>query len=183
MASTSQRSPVPSTPWRTFQEEPPPSASGSMGGTLGALAIAVGVGVLGAYMLDLHSHKCCRCGSRWRHFGAFNLGDEPSHTCSRCGVVQWWKCGVPHVLRGSQFVEPPSSSVQLSPPLSPPIDAFAAPVVPPAFALPGIPPSFAPGIPPAFTAPVGALRPSSPPRMLSPSRAPLLAIQARRVPR
>ena len=73
--------------------------------TLGALAIAVGVGALGAYMLDLHGHICVKCGRRWRHFGAFNFGDEQSHTCT-CGEVQWWKCGVPHVLRGSQYVTP-----------------------------------------------------------------------------
>jgi hypothetical protein len=75
------------------------------GGTFGALAIAVGVGVLGAYMLDLHGHTCVQCGRRWRHFGAFNFGDEQSHTCT-CGQVQWWKCGMPHVLHGSQFASP-----------------------------------------------------------------------------
>lgn len=79
----------------------------SVGGTLGALAIMVGLGALGAYMLDLHGHTCEQCGRRWRHLGAFNLGDENSHTCSRCGQVQWWKCGVPHVLRGSQFAASP----------------------------------------------------------------------------
>jgi hypothetical protein len=84
---------------------PPPTPSGPFGGTLGALAIAVGIGVLGAYMLDMHGHTCARCGRRWRHFGAFNFGDEQSHTCT-CGQVQWWKCGMPHVLRGSQFVTP-----------------------------------------------------------------------------
>lgn len=86
---------------------PPASEGVSFGGVLGALAVAVGIGVIGAHMLDLHGHQCDRCGRRWRHFGAFNLGDEKSHTCADCGQVQWWKCGVPHVLRGSQFAQAP----------------------------------------------------------------------------
>lgn len=69
----------------------PPSAP--LGGTLGILAIAFGVGVLGAYALDLHGHTCEACGRRWRHLGAFNLGDLGAHTCSGCGTVQWWKSG------------------------------------------------------------------------------------------
>lgn len=73
--------------------------------------MAVGLGVLGAHMLDLHGHQCDRCGRRWRHFGAFNLGDEASHTCADCGQVQWWKCGTPHVLRGSQYVATQTASV------------------------------------------------------------------------
>jgi hypothetical protein len=88
--------------------------------TLGALAIAVGVGALGAYMLDLHGHTCVQCGRRWRHFGAFNFGDEQSHTCT-CGQVQWWKCGVPHVLRGSQFVTP---LLPIAPRRAPPVLAL-----------------------------------------------------------
>lgn len=168
MADTPRRPPA-SMPWRTFQKEPPPPTSGSFGGTLGALAIAVGVGALGCVMLDLHSHRCDQCGRRWRHFGAFNLGDEPSHTCSRCGEIQWWKCGAPHVLRGSQFVEFPSSPALPSSP----IHMFAAHVVPPAFS--------APVVSPAFTAPVGAISPGSTPSALPPSRRPMLAIQSRRV--
>ncbi len=107
MTSAPRHARVPNTPWRTF-EEPKEPAPVSFGATLGGLAIAVGLGVLGAYMLDLHGHTCDRCGLRWRHFGAFNLGDEKSHTCSRCGEVQWWKCGAPHVIRGSQFVSSPT---------------------------------------------------------------------------
>lgn len=57
--------------------------------------------MLGAYMLDLHAHTCDGCGNRWRHLGAFNVGDPTSHTCGKCGVVQWWKDGVPHVFRSS----------------------------------------------------------------------------------
>lgn len=95
-------------PWRTFQEEPAPKSSGMLG-MLGALAVAVGVGALGVYALDYHRHTCDQCGARWGHFGAFNLGDEDSHKCSRCGQVQWWKCGAPHVLRGSQYVMPAAS--------------------------------------------------------------------------
>lgn len=82
--------------------------------TLGAIAVAVGMGLAGAYMLDLHGHACAGCGRRWRHFGAFNLGDEKSHTCSQCGAVQWWKDGVPHVLRGSQFGPSPNLSLGIS---------------------------------------------------------------------
>jgi hypothetical protein len=82
----------------------------SQRGLLATLAITVGVVALGVYALDLHAHTCVNCGHRWRHLGAFNLGDEESHTCSRCGQVQWWKCGAPHVLRGSQFVARPALS-------------------------------------------------------------------------
>jgi hypothetical protein len=104
MASPPRQTAVPNTPWRTFQGPAAPAPSGvSFGGTLTALAIAVGLGVLGAHMLDLHGHTCDRCGRRWVHLGAFNLGDEQSHTCARCGEVQWWKCGAPHVLRGSEI--------------------------------------------------------------------------------
>lgn len=117
MTSPQRPTSMPNTPWRTFQEEPP-AKSGSFG-MLGGLAIAVGLGALGAYMLDLHGHSCDRCGQRWRHFGAFNLGDEQSHTCSRCGEVQWWKCGAPHVLRGSQYVTPPTTSPVTAPAYAP----------------------------------------------------------------
>jgi len=91
-------------------------------GTLSTLALLVGIGVLGAYMLDLHGHTCDRCGRRWRHFGAFNFGDTESHTCTRCGQVQWWKCGAPHVLQGSQYAVPPG----YAPP--PTVSALPAPV-------------------------------------------------------
>jgi len=75
---------------------------------LGALAIAVGVGVLGYYMLDGHGHTCESCGNRWRHLGAFNLGDPVAHTCKTCGTVQWWKDGVPHVFRDAIQSPPPA---------------------------------------------------------------------------
>lgn len=79
-------------PWKSFDHRaPPPSAP--FGGTLGVIAIAFGIGVLGAYMLDLHGHTCVSCGNRWRHLGAFNMGDQVAHTCGKCGTVQWWKCG------------------------------------------------------------------------------------------
>lgn len=87
----------------------PPKSTKPMG-MFATIALLVGAGALGAYMLDLHGHTCDKCGQRWRHFGAFNLGDEDSHTCARCGQVQWWKCGAPHVLRGSQFVTAPLPS-------------------------------------------------------------------------
>lgn len=82
-----------------------PEAASALG-VLGGLVAAAGLVVLGMHMLDWHRHSCSACGRRWSHFGAFNLGDEASHTCT-CGQVQWWKCGVPHVLRGSQFAQAP----------------------------------------------------------------------------
>ena len=72
-------------------------------GVLGALAIAVGVGVLGAYALDWHAHQC-PCGARWRHLGAFNMGSLAAHTCPSCGNVQYWKDGV----EGAFMPRPPS---------------------------------------------------------------------------
>jgi len=107
MGNPPRNNPVSNMGGYTFQA---PSSSGAtpFSSTLGAIAVAVGMGLAGAYMLDLHGHACEGCGRRWRHFGAFNLGDEKSHTCSRCGEVQWWKCGVPHVLRGSQFSPAPN---------------------------------------------------------------------------
>src|SRR5574341_654615 len=71
----------------------------SIGNMLGTIALAIGVGVLGYYALDGHSHTCEACGHRWRHLGVLNLGDPVAHSCARCGTVQWWKDGVPHVFR------------------------------------------------------------------------------------
>jgi hypothetical protein len=90
-----------------------PKPFGVVSGALGTLVLALGAGIIGAYALDLHSHSCDRCGRHWKHFGAFNLGDEASHTCSSCGEVQWWKCGAPHVLRGSQFVAASMTNIAL----------------------------------------------------------------------
>lgn len=87
--------------------QPPPTATPSFGGTIGILALALSMGVIGAYMLDLHAHTCESCGNKWRHLGAFNIGDPGSHTCARCGTVQWWKDGVPHVFRNSIRNPPP----------------------------------------------------------------------------
>jgi len=108
---------------------PAPPSNSSFGRVLGALAVAVGVGAIGAYMLDLHGHTCT-CGKRWRHFGAFNLGDAESHTCSQCGQVQWWKDGAPHVLRGSQFAASPTTVLGIPPPLP----QIPLPPLPPAIA-------------------------------------------------
>lgn len=71
----------------------------ALGGTLGVIALAFGIGVVGALMLDVHGHTCDSCGHRWRHLGAFNLGDKDAHTCGRCGAVQWWKNGVPQAIK------------------------------------------------------------------------------------
>lgn len=167
MANPPRHAPPP-TRWRTFEAPAEPSPV-SFGSTLGALAVAVGIGVLGVYMLDLHGHTCDKCGRRWRHFGAFNLGDEASHTCSSCGQVQWWKCGAPHVLRGSQFAQPPTA-----PPMRGPSDVPA--LAPASRAAPGVP-----VIPAAFPAVF-----SSPPSALnglpSPASPPMAAIQQWRRP-
>jgi hypothetical protein len=71
-------------------------------------AIVVGVLALGAYALDLHGHTCEACGSKWRHLGAFNLGDPATHACQQCGTVQWWKDGTPHVYRNALHSAPPN---------------------------------------------------------------------------
>jgi len=94
-------------PWRTFHEPEPASPSPSIGKMLSVVAVAIGVGVLGYYMLDGHAHQCEACGQRWRHLGAFNLGDPGAHTCGKCGTVQWWKDGVPHVFREVLRSPPP----------------------------------------------------------------------------
>ena len=83
-------------------------------GPLGMLAIAVGVGVFGYYVLDGHSHECTSCGNRWRHLGAFNFGDATAHKCRECGTIQWWKDGFQHVFR-----DPSRDSPSLVPPPPP----------------------------------------------------------------
>lgn len=75
------------------------------------LLTAAGVVVLGLYALDFHAHRCEACGHRWRHLGAFNLGDPASHTCAKCSTVQWWKDGVPHVFREVLRTPPPDTYV------------------------------------------------------------------------
>ena len=93
-------------PRRSFQEPPtpPPPSFGSM---LGVIALAFGVGALGYYMFDGHAHTCEGCGTKWRHLGAFNVGDPAAHSCQKCGTVQWWKDGVPHVFRDVLRQPPP----------------------------------------------------------------------------
>jgi hypothetical protein len=73
---------------------------------LATIALTIGAVAVGLYAFDWHSHTCEACGTRWRHLGAFNVGDPGSHTCSKCSTVQWWKDGVPHVFR-STLREPP----------------------------------------------------------------------------
>jgi len=100
------RPPWETSPWRSFHAAPPQAPPAKSIGTLGVLAIAVGVGVLGYYMLDGHTHTCEVCGHRWRHLGAFNLGDPAAHTCKQCGTVQWWKDGRQHVFRDPTCIDP-----------------------------------------------------------------------------
>lgn len=125
-------------PRRAPAPQQPPQESGL--GVLGGLAIALGLGALGAYMLDWHRHSC-PCGYRWSHFGAFNMNDEASHRCSACGQVQWWKCGAPHVLTfGEGSTQPPGQpsqpsqlrSTMLPPP--PPARPLQEPLQPPLLA-------------------------------------------------
>lgn len=128
------KSPAKSSP----SQESSASIGVAFGSTLGGLLLAIGLGAVGAYMLDLHGHTCEKCGRRWRHFGAFNLGDESSHTCARCGEVQWWKCGAPHVLRGSEFAAPAAApftpqgliSSAVSSRLAPPVSVSARQALP-----------------------------------------------------
>lgn len=79
---------------KPLQPVQPAQPSKPFGGTLGTVLLAFGIGALGAFMLDLHGHQCMACGYRWRHLGAFNVGDLAAHTCRRCGETQWWKDGV-----------------------------------------------------------------------------------------
>lgn len=166
MASPPRHVPTASAPKRPSAGPAEPEAV-SFGGVMGALAVAIGLGVLGVHMLDLHGHQCDRCGRRWRHFGAFNLGDEKSHTCGGCGEVQWWKCGAPHVLRGSQFAQPPTMLA------SSPATVGLAGHARPALGTSALPAAF----PAVFPAPIAEARalPSSGP-------SPAFAIQPRRRP-
>ena len=91
-------------------------------GTLGVIAIAVGVGVFGYFMLDVHGHICEACGNKWRHVGAFNFGDQGAHTCGRCGVVQWFKDGFQQAFR-----DPSRPVSTYTPPTPPPQESRAAP--------------------------------------------------------
>jgi len=110
-ASPPSRPPWETSQWRSFHAQPPGPPPSKSIGTLGVLAIAVGVGVLGYYMLDGHTHTCEACGNRWRHLGAFNMGDAEAHTCGKCGTVQWWKDGFQHVFR-----DPSVPSIYTAPP-------------------------------------------------------------------
>jgi hypothetical protein len=96
-----------------------PAVKPVFGGPLGVIALAFGVGMLGAYMLDLHNHRCSSCGQKWWHLGAFNLGDLEAHRCRNCGTVQWWKSGWEHVggpdgaFRKPDAFRPPTQPSQL----------------------------------------------------------------------
>ena len=107
-ASDPKLPPWETSPWRTFKEEEPTAPPPSIGKMLSVVAIAIGVGVLGYYALDGHSHACESCGHRWRHLGVFNLGDPGAHTCEKCGTVQWWKDGAAHVFRDVLREPPPA---------------------------------------------------------------------------
>jgi hypothetical protein len=115
----------------------PPRPQPQTFNTLGVIVLAVGVGVLGAYMLDWHGHQCEACSHKWRHLGAFNLGDPASHTCSKCGTVQWWKDGMPHVFRDvlrTTSTDATRARIALAAP--PPTPALVASTPPAAMTLP-----------------------------------------------
>ena len=123
--------------------------------TLGKIAVTVGLGVLGYYLLDGHSHTCEACGKRWRHLGAFNFGEVPAHTCAVCGTVQFWKDGFKHVFpdQGQRFASgAPTNSILAG---LQEIREFAqqaipsmAPASPPQQPSPGSPQQPPPGFPP-----------------------------------
>ena len=92
-------------PWESSPDLAERTAS--VGGMLGTLAVAFGVGAFAVYALDLHTHRCEACGHNWRHLGALNHGDLKAHTCSHCETVQWIKDGVPHVFREVLRTPPP----------------------------------------------------------------------------
>lgn len=95
----------PRPPWKTSTAPPTKSL-----GVLGGLAIAVGAGVLGYFLLEGHKHTCASCGHSWRHLGTFSFGDPGAHTCAKCGTVQWWKDGFQHVFRDpGRPPDPPTS--------------------------------------------------------------------------
>ena len=95
---------------QTPPSKKPPRDPNSIGSMLGTIAIAVGAGVLGYYMLDGHSHTCEGCGHKWRHLGILNLGDPNAHACKQCGTVQWYKDGIAHVFR-TPLREPPARAL------------------------------------------------------------------------
>ena len=105
------RPPWETSQWRSFHQPPPEQPKGKSIGPLGVLAIAVGAGFLGYYVLDGHAHTCEACGHRWRHLGAFNFGDPKAHSCDQCGTVQWWKDGLQHVFRDPTYESPPARGV------------------------------------------------------------------------
>ena len=84
----------------------PKSTAASLISTLGTVALVIGAGALGYYMLDGHSHCCESCGHTWRHLGVFNFGDPGAHSCCKCGTTQWWKDGVQQVFKDA-LREPP----------------------------------------------------------------------------
>lgn len=118
---------------------PPPRPQPQTFSTLGVVVLAIGAGVLGAYMLDLHSHRCEACNHKWWHLGAFNLGDPVAHTC-KCGTVQWWKDGMPHVFRDvlrTTSTDATRARIALAAP--PPQPALVASTPPAAMTLPPSP--------------------------------------------
>ena len=123
-------------PWRSSHASPPAPPPKKSLSVFGVIALAVGAGALGYYVLDGHSHTCDRCGHRWRHLGAFNFADLGAHTCARCGAEQFWKDGFQHV-----FPDPRQASQQ-QPPSPPPSYGYGNAAVPGTFTPPSPPPPY-----------------------------------------
>jgi len=75
----------------------PPRQGSFFGKVVGYGAAAIALGVLAALAWDFHGHTCDLCGAKWKHLGAWNVGDEEAHTCPKCGARQWWKDGAPRL--------------------------------------------------------------------------------------
>jgi len=117
-----------------YDDQAPRSLFGS---TLGVIGVALGLGIVGAFALDLHSHTCDKCGRKWRHLGAFNAGDERAHSCPACGETQWWKTGTSPAQRARVFVAEVTKDVDAT---HVPFHAIAAlPAAAPAAAVPVAP--------------------------------------------
>ena len=103
------------------------SLFGNLGRTFGVIAVAFGMGVAGAYLLDWHKHACPSCGRRWGHLGAFSFGDDNSHRCPDCGKTQWWREGE----RGRGDAPAATASPTVTIAVSPAPTPIALPPLPP----------------------------------------------------
>lgn len=68
---------------RTLNRTPPHVAATSPADHTGVSGVTPASRSVG-----LHSHRCSACGSVWSH-GAASHGDRESHSCPKCGRVEW----------------------------------------------------------------------------------------------